>query len=518
VGYKAEGSRTITVTDGPIDDAVTFTVDPAALYRFTLSNVSDLAAGATVPNITVTAYDVYDNVKTNYGGGATISSNLNNAPNACVGCNASAGTIAWGSGTGIGTLSGAKGYKAESLRHITVTAGSVIKSTNDFTVGPAALDQLTFASYAPASFVGGQPIDTKVGSVIYSFCVGSTTGLDPCTAASTPVKVLAVDPYGNRKPGIAVSIAPSPAANPASAFTGGTPAITTSSGGAVPLGEAWFSSMSIGTVSSLHTDAYTLSATGGSKVGNSGSFRIVSSLDQCTGKNKCINNTSNNSIDKPENSYSVSRITAGSFGNVVETTNFTNASDVNTKCAADRTGPTIGNAIDVRVLGIDLTSSTKPTTTMFVTLKMKTLKFYGLTARNAASYDVCLGTLLLDGAATGTQTSANKALTYAPFNRTWIGKDKKAKAKAAALSTDADGLYRWWAVVADCSASFINKAYDPCISLKSKSASAVATEMTKVTGTTWTVADVNTKLNYVDGDIGIFISKPFPWDGKGGSY
>ena len=60
-------------------------------------------------------------------------------------------------------------------------------------------------------------------------------------------------------------------------------------------------------------------------------------------------------------------------------------------------------------------------------------------------------------------------------------------------------------------------SYDPCITIRTKSASVVAAQMTSVTGDTWTVAKVNTDLNFFDGDVGIFIRKPFPWDGKGGT-
>ena len=41
--------------------------------------------------------------------------------------------------------------------------------------------------------------------------------------------------------------------------------------------------------------------------------------------------------------------------------------------------------------------------------------------------------------------------------------------------------------------------------------------MTSITGDTWTVARVNSDLNFFDGDVGIFVRKPFPWDGKGGT-
>jgi hypothetical protein len=184
---------------------------------------------------------------------------------------------------------------------------------------------------------------------------------------------------------------------------------------------------------------------------------------------------------------------------IVQTTNFSDpALDVNNYCTAGRTGKagSIGNATDVRVIGAG--TATSPTTTMLTVVKMNTLKFYGITSRNAAAFNVCLGALNLEG-----NTTVR-----------WTGIDKQAKPILSTPGTDADGLPRQWAMVGDCTAKFIDKTKDPCVVLKTKSASALATQMTKTTGTTWTVAMVNSQLNFFDGDIAILQNHPWPWDGK----
>ncbi len=512
VGYKAETGRTLTVTDGeggPTGSS-TFTVVPAALASFKWSTITTPVTANDLFSIEAKAFDAYDNLKTNYNASPSLST-LDESPNLTP--STFPNTMSFTGG--VGTASG-KAFKASAFatgayvadQSFTVTDLPVSKTSGSFAVESAALDDLSFASQSTTAptFGGGQPIDTKVNSVIYSACAAAAPGsADPCVAAtSTPVKVLATDAYGNRKPAVSVGITRQQVPNSgfAGTFTGTQPKSTSDGSGTTPLGEAWFSDLKITTISGTATDRYTLTATSGSETDISSSFRVVSDLAQCTGQSKCSNNTTNNSVQKPENSFSQAKSTGGVFGNVITTTNFSDpALDVDQRCSADRTGATIGSAIDVRVIGAGLTTA-KPTTTMVMIIKKETLKFYGLSARNAAAFNVCLGAMSIGD----------------PNTAAWIGKDKAGKQKAAAVANDVDGLKRYWGVVADCSAKFINKTYDPCINLKVKSASKVAAEMTKVTGETWTVARVNSELNYFDSDVAIVINKPFPWDGKGGSY
>ena len=396
-------------------------------------------------------------------------------------------------------------YIADQMLTITSSEadGSISDDSVAFVVAAAASTEVSFGTTTlDPTYPGGQPIDTKVNTVVYSACVAAVPGsANPCTTASDPVKVLATDAFGNRKPNISIGITRQ-ASGFAGNFTGTQPKPTSDGTGATPLGEAWFSDLKITDISNTGTNRYTLTAAGGSDTDISSSFRIVSDLANCLGQSKCFNNTKNNSVDKPENSYSQSKTTSGQFGNVITTTNFSDGADVNAQCGGVRTGNTIGNAIDVRVVGSGLSTS-KPTSTMVMILPLKTLKFYGLTARNADAYNACLGAINLNG-------STNPA-------DAWTGRDRKNKALPASQDLDADGINRYWGVPADCGQKYL-KPSDPCISLKSKSATQVAARMALVTGEAWTVARVNSELNYVDGDIAIFITKPFPWDGKSGLY
>lgn len=512
-GFLAGSGQAITATGDETATSDAFTILPAALHHFTWSAITTPQTANAPFSIEAKAFDTYGNLKTNYNASPTLSA-LAASPNGTSSTFPTTLTFL----SGVGSASG-KAFKASAFasgvytadQSFTVTDVSVTRTSGSFAVQSAALDRLEFAAVAGTAttpaFGGGQPIDTKFNSVIYSSCNAAPAGsADPCLATSSPVKVLALDAYGNRKPNVSVGITRQAVAPSTflGTFVGTQPKNTSGGGGSnPPLGEAWFSDLRIQTISGSATDRYTLTATSGSTTRISSNFRIVSDLANCTGQTKCFNNTKNNSVDKPENSYSQSKTTVGNFGNVITTTNFSDPTlDVNGQCTGVRTNSTIGSAIDVRVVGAGLATS-KPTSTMVMVLPIKTLKFYGLTARNADSYNVCLGAINLNGS-----TSNSDA---------WIGKDKKNKALAASQGIDADGLNRFWGVPAECGQKYL-RATDPCISLKTKSASAVAARMTQVTGETWTVARVNSELNYFDGDIAIFVTKPFPWDGKSGLY
>lgn len=514
VGYKAESGRTITVTDGAVDDSVTFTVGPADLAAFKWTSIATPQTANATFSIEAKAYDAYDNLKTNYNSSPTLST-LEASPNETPATFASTMSFASGIGSASGEAFKASAFSAGSYtadQSFTVTDGSVSATSNLFAVQSADLASLRFssttASQTAPAFAGGQPIDTKVGAKMYSACTPAAVGsADPCTTASTALKVLATDAYGNRKPGVSVAITRQPVSPTVGIGSlAGTASGTSSAGGSVPLGETWFSDLSNTAISGTQTDRYQLTATSGSIDGISAKYRVVTDLAQCTGQTKCVN-TATTPTEQVSFSYSKAQI---AYGDVATTTNFSDPTlDVNGQCTAGRTGPTIGSAFDMRIVGN--TGTSNPTTTMFTTVKMKTLKALGISARNADAFNVCLGALYLDGPATGTQASATSATK-------WTGKDKKNKASAAVAAADADGLWRQWAVPADCGQKYLNATYDPCVTLKTKSASAAASRLTTLTGETWTVARVNSELKFFDGDIGIFITKPFPWDGKGGSY
>ncbi len=82
-----------------------------------------------------------------------------------------------------------------------------------------------------------------------------------------------------------------------------------------------------------------------------------------------------------------------------------------------------------------------------------------------------------------------------------------------------DGFYRYWGVPAACGTKGLNSnplLPDPCIALKTKSSTDVLNQINRTAQPKWTAADV-AKI-FTEGDIAIFITKPFPWDSKGGGY
>ena len=81
--YKAEAAN-ITVTDGSIDNSagpLSVTVDPGPLNHFTWTDQPNASqtAGDQFDSVEVTAYDQWDNVKTNYDPAGAVFSGLNPA-------------------------------------------------------------------------------------------------------------------------------------------------------------------------------------------------------------------------------------------------------------------------------------------------------------------------------------------------------------------------------------------------------------------------------------------------------
>jgi hypothetical protein len=151
----AAGSE-LTITDDDSGTSVTseFTVDPGDLEHFdwTAQPGANQDAGVTFPEtIQVTAYDQWDNVKTNYDPAGVVFSGLSPSPSGCDSDNETVipgGTFpcnpvydfSWSDGVGTSTGTTVRGYKAETTS-LTVTDGSVNASSSGFTVAPAALDK-----------------------------------------------------------------------------------------------------------------------------------------------------------------------------------------------------------------------------------------------------------------------------------------------------------------------------------------------------------------------------------------
>ena len=181
-----------------------FTVVPADVASFTFSTVSDVTAGALIPSITVSAFDLYGNAATNYDWTkavvtTTLSTDLHGSSTGCGTNNASACSVPAGtftpSGTNTGTanLTGLKGFTAESGRKISVkdTLHNATSGSGAFTVTPSTGYVIRFVDGA----FNGQPVAfTEYKTTIFHTCA---PGGSPCGGSSLPVQVTARDQYGN---------------------------------------------------------------------------------------------------------------------------------------------------------------------------------------------------------------------------------------------------------------------------------------------------------------------------------
>src|SRR5207302_768697 len=156
--YATESGRHLTISDSSGSPTVSansndFTVGPAALDSFSWSHLNDQTAGDGFLE-TATAYDAYGNVKTNYTGAATVSSNLSSSAKGCglggaFPCSPSVAFDGTPHFTNGAALVDATAYATESGRHLTISDSSgsptVSANSNDFTVGPAALDSFSWS-------------------------------------------------------------------------------------------------------------------------------------------------------------------------------------------------------------------------------------------------------------------------------------------------------------------------------------------------------------------------------------
>ena len=121
------------------DPAVTVT--PGPLDHFTIANIVDQVSG-TAFNVAATTRDQYNNVKTDYAGGATLSGNLGTTPDSTAPSYGSFGT--WASGVASASVTA---FNAESGgRGVTATDGSATGTSDGFKVAPGPIDHFTFAT------------------------------------------------------------------------------------------------------------------------------------------------------------------------------------------------------------------------------------------------------------------------------------------------------------------------------------------------------------------------------------
>lgn len=143
---RTAGSQTISVTDGTISrSSAAISVTPGGLVAFTLTGVpAGLQAGRTFPSsVTVTAFDAYNNIKTDYTGQVYFTST---DPQAQITVDASNPYTFILSENGVHSFSGG-GFELRTAgsQTITVQDGMVTRTSGLITVSADALDSFTLS-------------------------------------------------------------------------------------------------------------------------------------------------------------------------------------------------------------------------------------------------------------------------------------------------------------------------------------------------------------------------------------
>jgi hypothetical protein len=408
--------------------------------------------------VTVTAKDSRGRTVNSYPGGATLSG-LAPSPS---GAAPTYGNLAvWDQGVSSTTVTARKSQPDARLTASGLVDGVTVSGQSAaFSVAPSTATAIAFAS-TPNNF-NGQPVDTK-----FDMPIASSLSSNP-----PPVKVIALDQFGNRVGGVDVTMT-SP-----SQLDGTPKTVTTNSSGSfgtTPYGEASFSNLSI-----TEFGNYSLGASAGSLTATSTSFEIVADLANCTASS--CKNTGQSVGTNLQITYS-SLTGQSTLSGLTLTTSFIGAA---TTAGCSGSDGSIGELSEVRVQGDGVTTA-KPSFKLAVILPKATLQNLGLTSRAVDTYNVCLGATRLEGSGgwTGRQTLGGPLVTLTP---------------------DSNGVYWGWA--ADCSTPNLGSG-SPCVSLKTKNAGQLQAEL-----------DISKNelknLPFESSDLGLVIRKPYPWDAKVG--
>jgi hypothetical protein len=126
-------------------------------------------------------------------------------------------------------------------------------------------------------------------------------------------------------------------------------------------------------------------------------------------------------------------------------------------------------------------TDSQPRTTMVIVISKDVLKAGGVTSRNAASFNACIGATWIGPGTEGP----------------WI--TKTGTPTAQKVGTE------WWGVAGDCS-QFPANSPNPCVALKTKQVADLQAYLGP---------NVNASQFMKDSDLAIVIRKAAPWDGKG---
>lgn len=454
-----------------------FTVGPGPLGGFVIDAIDSPQVAGVAFVVTATAYDLYGNVKTDYAGGDSLTHTLASSP---FGDDPLApASMTWGSGTGTGSAS-VTAFKAELLasQAVTITDGTVAATSNAFGVNPAGVDSLRFSIADPGDpddGFAGQPLDSEIGTPIYSVCAPPPAVPDPCSLAagdSVGVRVLVRDAFGNPVlDGTTVTLGTNPSSS-------GLGSATTDAG------VADFDDQPV--ISSLGN--FRLKAASGSASVLSEQRTIVSDLAACD-EQDCENLADNGGGTKLQRAFGLIR-TGGDFydpgqSNVLLTTTFDAVLGGDFQCGSS----VIGDWTTLEVQGGGIVQ-TAPDTDMLLVIPKDTLKEFRITNRGTSNFSVCLGAKWIGS---GDPTA-------------WTAQGGK-KGPGVASQLRSDG--RYWGTPADCGTAYLSPT-DPCVALRTKQAADIQAYFGM------SAAEVAAIMN--DADLAIIIRKDFPWDGKGAIY
>ncbi|HZT90558.1 MAG TPA: hypothetical protein VFA05_00815, partial [Gaiellaceae bacterium] len=425
IDYRTEpGGTSLKVTDGIVTaTSSSFVVNPGPLGSFAWTTQPPAAVIAGAPfGAQVTAYDLYGNVKTDYPGSATASlSGFDPSPSPPAifggkpagGVAPSYGTLTWGSGTGVGTVTGVTDFDAEQAQlRITDAAAQVSRQSSQISVSPASPYALRFTQ---------QPTEAQVNAKINALL--PTPG----------VAVQVVDSYGNLASNTSVHLVIG--ANPGSGSLNGTTTQPTNA-----TGTATFADLTINKVGIGYTVVATAPPTG-STTQTSVGFTIAQTVDACTGST-CTGSAS-----------------------------ITNQSTINANASGTNPGSTLGVALAATAIpsgvcssfqeaqgltpsavNVNYVSGSAPSLVLTWTIS-KSVRF-AVTNNGLAHYNVCLGGVRLDDQSRGigpkpvdpTPGFPIKTSAYCPTTQ-------KTTATACPVWNATFQSWIYWGIIPDCPAA-----------------------------------------------------------------
>ena len=176
VPSSTTGAKSVQASDGTHTATAVFTVNPGPLDHFTLTasgggNILDQTVN-TAFNITVTAYDINNNIKTDYAGPATLTDLSSSI--------APSSTGAFTNGAVTVSVTIANSFTND---RITATSGAISTQSNVFTVH----NQVTYVSAGTGSGTTGNPTPTyPTGLQANDLIILQVTVRDTTTTPTTP--------------------------------------------------------------------------------------------------------------------------------------------------------------------------------------------------------------------------------------------------------------------------------------------------------------------------------------------